>query len=101
VRARCGACATEVDVAGEGRFKCPACGAVNQVSAGQRGVPTAPAPANPAIPFPPTVPVPPAEPSPRIACPECAFSFIVGAVDVATCPNCQADVPVGAGPTDD
>lgn len=100
MRARCGACATEVDVAGEGRFKCPACGAVNQVSGG-RGEPTAPAPANPTNLSPPTMPVPPAEPSPRIVCPDCSFSFIVGAVDLATCPNCQADVPVGAGPADD
>lgn len=100
MRARCGACATEVDVAGEGRFKCPACGAVNQVSAG-RDVPAGPAPASPTTPPPPTVPVPPAEPSPRIACPDCAFSFIVGPVEVATCPNCQAEVPVGSAPTDD
>jgi Zn finger protein HypA/HybF involved in hydrogenase expression len=100
VRARCGACATEVDVAGVGRFKCPACGAVNQVSGGLGG-PTAPPPANPTIPSPPAMPVPPAEPSPRIVCPDCAFSFIVGAVDMATCPKCQADVPVGARPSGD
>jgi hypothetical protein len=32
---------------------------------------------------------------PRIECPECGFSFIVGPIATATCPNCTAEVATG------
>jgi hypothetical protein len=32
---------------------------------------------------------------PRIECPECGFSFIVGDIAVATCPNCATEVRTG------
>jgi predicted RNA-binding Zn-ribbon protein involved in translation (DUF1610 family) len=34
---------------------------------------------------------------PRITCPSCDFSFIVGDIAVATCPNCGAEVRTGLG----
>jgi ribosomal protein S27AE len=34
---------------------------------------------------------------PRITCGECEFSFIVGDIAVATCPNCGAEVQTGLG----
>jgi predicted RNA-binding Zn-ribbon protein involved in translation (DUF1610 family) len=95
---RCGACRTQFEVAGAGRFSCPACGSVNVVRnqaatgpASAGACPTAPgAPATPAAP-------PPDRPSPRINCPECAFTFIVGDIAVATCPNCGTEVQTGRG----
>jgi len=32
---------------------------------------------------------------PKIECPECGFSFIVGMVDTVTCPMCSAEVSTG------
>jgi uncharacterized Zn finger protein (UPF0148 family) len=32
---------------------------------------------------------------PKIDCPECGFSFIVGNVATVTCPMCSAEVPTG------
>lgn len=84
---RCGACHRQFDVPGPGRYACPACGSVNIVRAGNGGGPTG----QPA----PPPPSPPAPPSPRIVCPQCEFSFIVGKVAVAKCPNCGADVDTG------
>ena len=99
---RCGACRSQFDVPGAGRFACPACGSVNNVSAGPPpgmpggmpggGVPPGPGGMPPMTPPPPP---PPDPPSPRMSCPECDFSFIVGRIAVATCPNCGGDVPTG------
>jgi hypothetical protein len=50
-----------------------------------------PQPASP----PPPPPLLVNTPLPRIACPECAFTFIVGDIAVATCPNCGAEVRTG------
>lgn len=51
------------------------------------------APGGPGIPRPPA----PEPPSPRTTCPDCAFSFIVGEISVATCPNCGLEVSTGRG----
>lgn len=32
---------------------------------------------------------------PKIECPECGFSFIVGMVSQVTCPMCSAEVATG------
>jgi len=47
-----------------------------------------------------TTPPPPAPeaPSPKLTCPDCEFSFIVGQIKVAACPNCGADVETGSTP---
>ncbi|HET9204137.1 MAG TPA: hypothetical protein VFP67_13465 [Acidimicrobiia bacterium] len=98
---RCGACRNQFEVPGAGRFACPVCGSVNVVreSAGTAppnmgGYPTAPGVAGtPAPPPPPPV----TAPLPRIECPECSFSFLVGDIAVATCPNCGAQVRTGLG----
>lgn len=115
---RCGNCRTQFDVPGEGRFSCPVCGSVNMV----RARPGEPAPAGAPPPgsmppgsmppgsmppgsmppgsMPPGAPPPqppPDVPMPRVECPECGFSFIVGDIAVATCPNCASDVPTGLG----
>jgi predicted RNA-binding Zn-ribbon protein involved in translation (DUF1610 family) len=86
---RCGACRTQFDVPGPGRFTCPRCGSVNVVraadpSGGNAGRGAAP----------PPPPPPPQPPSPRVTCPSCDFRFIVGDVTVAKCPNCGADVTI-------
>ncbi len=98
---RCGACRTQFEVPGAGRFACPVCGSVNVVReqtggapSTMGGYPTAPGAAGGPPPPPPPAPNVPA---PRIACPECSFSFIVGDIAVATCPNCGADVRTGRG----
>jgi hypothetical protein len=59
------------------------------------GYPAAPGavPGQPPVPPPP----PPDAPLPRIECGECEFSFIVGDIAVATCPNCGAQVRTGRG----
>lgn len=80
---RCGRCRAGFDVPGPGRHGCPACGTVNEVRA-------APGPLVPAPPPPPTY----EPPSPRATCPECGFSFIVGAVASVPCPNCRNPVTV-------
>jgi LSD1 subclass zinc finger protein len=101
---RCGACRNQFDVPGAGRFSCPVCGSVNVVreAAGAPsnigGYPAAPgvggtAPSSPPPPPPPA----PDRPSPRIECPNCSFSFIVGDILVATCPNCGSQVNTSTG----
>ena len=83
---RCGSCRNQFDVPGPGRFNCPICGSLNSVRAGAG----APPPSNgPTTPPPPR---PPDPPSPRITCPACDFSFIVGPVSEAKCPNCGEEV---------
>jgi LSD1 subclass zinc finger protein len=101
---RCGACRTQFEVPGAGRFACPVCGSVNVVrdaggaAPSTGGYPTAPN-AIPGNPPPQTAPPPPPPPppTPRITCPECAFSFIVGDIALAPCPNCGAEVRTGLG----
>jgi rubrerythrin len=34
---------------------------------------------------------------PKITCPECEFTFIIGQIAVAECPNCGAEVETGIG----
>ena len=102
---RCGACRNQFDVPGPGRFSCPVCGSVNMVrSAANGGAPPSapPGAAPPGMPGAPggmqqAPPPPPAPepPSPKLECPECGFSFIVGDIDVATCPNCGEEVDTG------
>jgi Zn finger protein HypA/HybF involved in hydrogenase expression len=88
---RCGVCRTQFEVPGPGRYGCPACGSVNNVAGGP-----APAPRPGAAPgAPPPPPPAPEPPSPRISCPECEFSFIVGRIEKATCPNCGNEVATG------
>ena len=111
MRVRCGACRTQFEVGGAGRFACPVCGSINVVRngpAGQQpppeqqgqpggtvgGYPTAPGvvPGGP----PPAAPPPPVEQRmPKIDCPECGFNFIVGLVPTVTCPMCSAEVSTG------
>jgi len=79
---RCGRCSTSFDAPEPGRHACPACGAVNEVKAA----------APPLVP--PSPPPAPEAPSPRVSCPRCGFSFIVGTVAVAPCPNCGNPVTV-------
>lgn len=101
---RCGACQTQFDVPGEGRFACPTCGSVNMVRGRAGG--TGPGGAPPPGSMPPTggpegdfamppPPPPPDKPSPKVECPECGFAFIVGDVAVAVCPMCSAEVTTG------
>lgn len=100
---RCGACRTQFEVPGSGRFACPTCGSVNVVREPggappkMSDYPVAPnvVAGGPAAQAPP--PPPPAVHTPRITCPECAFSFIVGDIAVAPCPNCGAEVRTGLG----
>lgn len=90
MRARCGACGTEVEVMGGpagGEFQCPSCGRLNRVAPAPAGAMGAPPPLQAA-------PEPQAAPSPRLSCPTCGFSFIVGDVEAAICPNCRAEVDV-------
>lgn len=111
MRVRCGACRTQFEVGGAGRFACPACGSINVVRNGSPGQQqqTAPPPqpggmggyqAAPGVvpaggaPQPPPPP-PPEQPMPKIECPECGFTFIVGPVPTVTCPMCTAEVSTG------
>jgi LSD1 subclass zinc finger protein len=102
---RCGACRTQFEVPGAGRFTCPVCGSVNMVrdQSGSAappptvgGYPAAPG-AVPGNQPPAPAPPPPNTPLPRVECGECEFSFIVGDIAVATCPNCGAEVRTGLG----
>jgi Zn finger protein HypA/HybF involved in hydrogenase expression len=89
MRVRCGRCSVEFEVPGQGRYTCPTCGSVNQIG-GQAAPPQAAPP-----------PPPPSPPLPRVTCGACGYSFAVGDVAVAVCPNCSADVAVaGHGPAD-
>lgn len=105
MRVRCGACRTQFEVAGAGRFACPVCGSINVVRNGAGaaeppppppgslgGYQTAPGAGGPP---PPPPPPPPEQPMPKIECPECGFKFIVGLVPTVTCPNCSAEVSTG------
>lgn len=107
---RCGACRNQFDVPGEGRFACPVCGSVNMVrgrpgAQGPGGAPppgSMPATGGPddagfAVPPPP----PPDQPSPKIECPECGYTFIVGDIAIAVCPMCSAEVDTGRGETEE
>jgi LSD1 subclass zinc finger protein len=101
---RCGACRNQFEVPGAGRFACPVCGSVNVVREAAAGAPSSVGgyPTAPGVggqPAPPPQPPPPPvdAPMPRIECPECSFSFIVGDIAVATCPNCGAQVRTGQG----
>ncbi|HWB88457.1 MAG TPA: hypothetical protein VG872_04535 [Acidimicrobiia bacterium] len=112
MRVRCGACRTQFEVAGAGRFACPVCGSINVVrnagapppnadpasTATLGGYPTAPG-ATGAAPPPPQPRQEP--PMPRIECPECGFNFIIGNVATVTCPNCSAEVSTGIEEEDD
>jgi DNA-directed RNA polymerase subunit RPC12/RpoP len=102
MRVRCGACRTQFEVAGPGRFACPVCGSVNVVRNGAGGPEAAQSlggyPAAPGAGMPGEAPPPPPTPPPvlpKIKCPECGFEFIVGEIAVATCPMCSAEVPTG------
>lgn len=107
MRVRCGACRTQFEVAGSGRFSCPVCGSINVVRDGGQASPpeTAPPGAMGGYPTAPGVggepqqmtppPPPPEQPMPKIDCPECGFSFIVGLVPTVTCPMCSAEVETG------
>jgi DNA-directed RNA polymerase subunit RPC12/RpoP len=95
---RCGACRSQFDVPGAGRFACPVCGSVNVVREATGapstvgGYPAAPGVGG----APPPPPPPPVNtPSPRVTCPTCGFTFIVGDIAVATCPDCGAEVRTG------
>ena len=101
---RCGACRTQFDVPGPGRFTCPVCGSVNVVREQAGGAPTdvggypaAPGAVQGNQPPAPPPPPPVNAPTPRIECPECSFGFIVGDIAVAACPNCGAEVRTGRG----
>jgi Zn finger protein HypA/HybF involved in hydrogenase expression len=93
---RCGACRSSFDVPGPGRHACPACGATNQVGGAAPGM-GGPAPAAAGSPLAGGAPIPAPPPitTSKVACPECSFSFIVGEVDMAVCPNCGAEVQTG------
>lgn len=115
MRVRCGACRTQFEVAGAGRYACPVCGSVNVVRNGAGGQAPPPGGEQPSA-SPGTMggyqtapgvgqpgsgqaqpPPPPSheEPMPKIECPECEFTFIVGKVATVTCPMCSAEVPTG------
>lgn len=92
---RCGACRTQFDAPGPGRYSCPACGSVNMI----REQPPAPPPSQGGYPTAPGVQSPPQPPAekvvPRITCPECGFEFHVGEVARVVCPMCSAEVRTG------
>ncbi len=92
MRAKCGACGNAVEIPGAGRFECPICGQLNEVR---------PASAPPeALRSEQVSDLPPPEqPSERLTCPSCSFSFIVGDVESAICPNCRSEVSTGASGT--
>lgn len=90
---RCGSCRNQFDVPGPGRFTCPICGSVNAVRAA--APPAGGPPTAASSPVQPPPPRPPDQPSPRITCSACDFSFIVGPVPEAKCPNCGAAVTTG------
>lgn len=87
MKVRCGRCREPFDVAGTGRHTCPMCGSINAVG-------DQPAPQPQMTETPPEAEAPPRESAGpiRIECPVCDFSFYVGDVAVAPCPNCRHDV---------
>lgn len=115
MRVRCGACRTQFEVAGSGRFACPVCGSVNVVRDGAGGQPAAEPPpgsmggyqtapgvapgggdpsGGAAAPAPPPPPQPEQQ-MPKVECPDCGFTFIVGLVPTVTCPMCSTEVSTG------
>lgn len=98
---RCGACRTQFEVPGAGRFACPVCGSVNVVreqpgaSGTMGGYQAAAGVAPGGMGAPPPPPPPPPPPSPKVICPECDFGFFVGQIALATCPNCGVEVETG------
>lgn len=104
MRVRCGSCRTEFEVPGAGRFACPVCGSVNVVrdagapeggGATVGGYQAAPGVGGAGAPPPPPPPPAPDAPMPKIACPECGFTFIIGPVATVNCPNCGTEVETG------
>lgn len=103
MRVRCGACRTQFEVAGPGRYACPVCGSVNVVRNGPQqapntvgGYPAAPGAEGQGVVQPGGPPPPPPEKKlPKVDCPECGHNFIVGEVATAICPNCGAEVKTG------
>ena len=104
MKVRCGSCRNQFEVPGAGRYACPVCGSVNAVrdtngsedpvepSVGGYQAAPGVVPGGGAPPPPPPQPDPP---MPKIECPECGFTFIVGMIATATCPNCSAEVSTG------
>jgi hypothetical protein len=100
---RCGACRTQFDAPGPGRYACPSCGSVNMIRDAAGGAPAAPAPGGyptapgvqPSMPSSPPPPPPPDPVVPKITCPECDFTFYAGSVAIVVCPNCTAEIPTG------
>lgn len=87
MKVRCGRCREPFEVAGTGRHACPMCGSINAVG-------SQPAQQPEVIKIPSddeSQTVQSAGPT-RIECPMCDFSFYVGDVAVAPCPNCRHDV---------
>ena len=100
MKVRCGACRSEVQIQGPGRFNCPACGSPNEVRPPAQGAPAGMPPEGDSqfggMATPPPQPAP--EPtSPKAICGSCEFSFIVGNIEVAECPNCGTEVQVTGG----
>jgi hypothetical protein len=60
-----------------------------------RGAPGAAPPEAGGNSYPPPAPPPPDPPSPKIQCPNCEFTFIVGKIATAKCPNCGEEVTTG------
>lgn len=82
MKLRCGRCrATFEPAAGATTMPCPVCGTPNRVPG------TAPTP-------PVASQAPPVPAHARADCPECGHRFVVGAVEVAVCPNCRTEVSV-------
>ncbi len=103
---RCGACRSQFDAPGPGRYACPACGSVNMIREQAGGAPPpqpAPSGGYPSAPgVAPTPPPPPPERVvPKIACPECGFSFHVGEVAKVICPMCSQEVVTGLAELED
>jgi len=98
VNARCPRCQTVFSVGGPGRYTCPGCGVTNEVRDAPHDGGAPPGPPGGIMTPPP--PPPPDPPSSKMACPECEFEFIVGAIAVATCPMCNAEVQTGNAPDD-
>jgi predicted RNA-binding Zn-ribbon protein involved in translation (DUF1610 family) len=94
---RCGRCRTQFQVPGAGRYACPSCGTGNEVrvESGPADGPAAAGAGGEGIAGVPPAPSPPSTPSPRTECGSCGFSFIVGDIEVARCPNCGAEVALG------
>ena len=84
---KCGRCREQFEASGPGRCDCPFCGTANEVPSGPpgpSGLVGEPAP----------VPPVPVTPPRRTVCPVCEFSFLVGEVETAPCPNCRETVVI-------